>query len=268
MLQVFEEYKKYGSRLNLNGVDGLEALSIPERVRFFFKESSLGIDRLMGKISFNIHQVDTSKISKVDKNVNFLRHTADAITIPAYFNQKVCDWPTYQKKVLQSVLLASQLNNEAERFYSWLKDIIKTGKVSKLYQFSITDFDTLVAESSEFIHALQKADSNKKPLGELYDSFGKMQEEINKFNTNVKPLKARDVEILDKTFNNIYDLGSLLYRKIEASDIVLSVTDLEILKERIQMIVETLNVTGAMVGLLNELTAVYRSQVAEIQLFK
>lgn len=268
MLQVFEEYKAGKALLNLNGVDGLEALSIPERVRFFFKESSLGIDRVMGKISFNIHQVDVSKIVSVDRSVNFLRNASVPVTIPAYFNQKVCDWNTYQSKVLQSVLLAAQLHVEAQSFYDWLKDIVKTGKVAKLYQFNITDFDSLVAESREFISALQKSDSLKKPIGELYDSFGKMNEQITRFNLNVKPLKARDVEILDKSFNNIYDIGSLLYRKIEASDIVISSGDLDIIKERIQTIVEALNVTGAMVGLLNELTAVYRSQVAEIQKLK
>ena len=108
---------------------------------------------------------------------------------------------------------------------------------------------------------MKPSDSKRKPLGELYDNFGLMGEHIARFNLNVKPLKARDVEILDKTFNNIYDIGNLLYRKIEANDIVISKDDLDLVKDRIQMVVKALNVTGAMVCLLNELTALYRSQI-------
>lgn len=269
MLQVFEAYRSGELRLNLNNVDpysvaGVEALTIPERVKFFFKESNLSIDQLMSKISFNIHQVDVDKLVKNSNNINFLKNTAAPLTVPAYFNPVVCDWKTYQDKVLQSVLLAIHLNKEADDFYSWIKNIVKTGKVARLYQFSVSDFDQLVDECDEFISSLKISDSKRKPMGELYDNFGLMAEHISRFNLNVKPLKARDVEVLDKTFNNIYEIGNLLYRKIEVSDIVLAKEDIDLVKERIQMIVKALNVTGAMVGLLNELTAVYRSQIDEV----
>ena len=273
MLQVFEAYRAGELRLNLNNTDpysvaGVEALTIPERVKFFFKESSLNIDQLMSKISFNIHQIDVDKLSKNVRTVNFLKNTAAPLTVPAYYNPSVCSWKTYQDSVLQSVLLAIHLNKEADDFYNWLKNIAKTGKVARLYQFSVSDFDQLVSDCDEFISSLKPSDSKRKPLGELYDNFGLMGEHIARFNLNVKPLKARDVEILDKTFNNIYDIGNLLYRKIEANDIVISKDDLDLVKDRIQMVVKALNVTGAMVGLLNELTAVYRSQIDEVSNLK
>lgn len=274
MLQVFEAYRSGELRLNLNNttdpysVAGVEALTIPERIKFFFKESSLNIDQLIGKISFNIHQVDVDKLRKNTQTINFLKNTATPLTVPAYFNPTVCDWKTYQDKVLQSVLLAIHLNKEADDFYSWLKEIVKTGKVGRLYQFSVSDFEQLVGECDEFISSLKNSDSKRKPMGELYDNFGLMAEQMGRFNLNVKPLKARDVEILDKTFNNIYDIGNLLYRKIDVKDITLSKEDVDLIKDRIQMVVKALNITGAMVGLLNELTAVYRSQIEEISRVK
>lgn len=275
MLHIFEEYKNGKLALALNGggeliVDGMESFSIPERFKFFFKEASLSTDKILSKLSFNIHQVDTKVLAEINKNrsVNFLRAAAFPITVPAFYNAKVTDFNSYQSKVVQSVLLVSQINVEAETFYKWLKDIVKTGKVTKLHSFAISDFEELISESETFLDQLEAGESKKKPISELYDSFGKMEESINWFNTNVKVLKARDVELIDKQFNNIYEIAELLYRKIKANDIVISKEDLDLVKDKLIEIARVLNITGAMVGLLNELSAVYRSQVSEVKTMK
>lgn len=245
---------------------GMEALTAPEKIGFMFKQGSLGIDKIMSKLKFSIHTVDyhTVKNHVVRSNINFLKNAGFPITTPAHFNPKDLTWEEYTTNVLNGVLLASHMGEEANRYYGWLKTIASSGKIPHLFKYSITDFDRLVSDSTIFVSGLIKNTSNKSNLGDVYGNFNELFASVNKFNLNVKGLKSRDIEVLSKQFDMIYDIGEILRLRINNNDIVLTGEGLDFVGKTLNDIVSALNITGVMVGLINELTAVYKTQCEEI----
>ncbi|MNF11597.1 hypothetical protein D3C80_2128430 [compost metagenome] len=77
-------------------------------------------------------------------------------------------------------------------------------------------------------------------------------------------LNARDVELTAKELSNVYDLGTLLVNKIHANDIVLKEEAIADIESVVNRFVELTNIAGAMMVLLNELTAVFTDQAKTI----
>jgi len=245
-------------------VTGVEELSMSESFSQFFKEFSISIDRKFASFSRSVHQVDSDALRRAVKNRNivYLKNTGIDIAVPANYSPGIANMMMHVKGVTEGVFLISCLKTEAVRLYDWLKQIVKKGRPDTQFRWSVSNFDVAVDRGADFIRGLPDENRrHKAPLGQVYVNFEEMFDVMDCFNSVAKQLGARDAEIAAKELQNTYEMGQLLIEKIKSNELTFdkaTVLDIEV---TINNFVNLVNLCGAMMTLLNELSAVLREQI-------
>lgn len=248
-------------------VQGFEALSIGESFNLFFKELSTTADKRLALLSKSVHKVD---IGGAENNVKtkkllYVKLGGTMLLTPQGYRSGMANMAAHSKAVSGGVYIVSSLKTEAARLYHWLKQILKTGRLDQSFRWTVTDFDQALSQCENFIKNLPAQDTQSKfPLAQVYVSFEEFFEVATNFNNVVSMLNARDIELTAKELSNVYDLGTLLVNKIHANDIVLSEAAIADIESVVNRFVELTNIAGAMMVLLNELTAVFTDQAKTI----
>ncbi len=266
---MIQQFIDDSQRVGTMTIDGMESLSVGEKVSLFFKEGMVGIDRRLAGLKASAHKVDYDRTRNMVKGVDYFAHASDLITTPAFFDPNTMSWETYVKGVCLTPALLSAGSTEAARFYLWLKELAKTGVMGRTYHFSITSTDGLVQQAEDFVGGKVKNTHNSKSrLNQCYNSFSHAFGLIQGYNVAVSTLKARDIELFAKDLSSVSNIGNLIAEKIKDSSLVLKESDLLALQNNFVQFVKMANIVGAQVGLLNELHAVFNSQLDEMKKMK
>lgn len=248
-------------------IQGLEGLSIGESFKLFFKELALSTDTRLATLSKSVHKVSLSpaEANIRGKKLLYVKCTGAALLVPEGYRPGLANMAAHTKAVTNGVFIITSLKTEASRLYHWLKDIINTGRIDSSFRWTVTDFDKALMEALDFVKGIPE-NNNKQtyPLGQVYISFEEFFETVTRFNIAASTIGARDTEVLAKELTGVYELGELMVTKIKANDLVLSESAIREVESIVNRFIGFTNLAGAMMTLLNELTAVLEDQVKTI----
>jgi len=248
-------------------VQGFEALGLGENFKLFFKEFTSSIDNRMATLSKSIHKVDASAaLLNIERNkVLYVKNTGVEILTPEGFSAGMGNMMAHTKAVTAGIYIVCSLKTEASRLYDWLKQVIRTGRIDRSFGWTIRDFDTALSKTENFVRQLPTGSRKLKfNLGQVYFNFDEFFDCVNTFNDTVQTLGARDVEMLAKELSNVYELGELLVHKIKTSELVINEQGIDDIETVVNKFVALTNLSGAVLVLLNDLTAVFNEQVKTI----
>ena len=249
-------------------VHGFEAINLGERFSLFFKEFNLALDKRLAVMSRAVNPVDFSKAEKHIKahNILFVKNGGVEILTPQGYRPGMANLAAHTKGVNRTGFLFTSLKTETSRLYSWIKEIIKTGRMDRSFQWTVTDFDTAVQEAENFLKGLPTQDRQAThTLSQVYVSFDEAFSVMNGFNNAIKCINGRDVEVVARELTSVYELGVLLVKKINVNDILLSELQIADIESVINRFVHLTNVCGALMVLTNELSAVFGDQVDALE---
>jgi hypothetical protein len=251
----------------LLSVQGMEAMSLGENFDLFFKEFSTSIDRRMAALSKSIHQVDYSAAKRnIEANkILYVKNTGVEMITPEGFQAGMGNMMAHTKAVVDGVYIVCSLKTEAARLYDWLKQIIKNGRVDKSFGWTIKDFDTALNKAENFVKNLPDNSRRLKfNLGQVYFNFDEFFACMITFNHGVSTLGGRDIELLAKELTNVHELGTLMVKKIKANELLVSEQGIADVEAIVNKFVSLTNLAGALLVLLNDLTAVFNEQAKTI----
>lgn len=246
-------------------IDGLEAMSITERMKVFFTDVSLGIDKLNASIfNSSIHTVDYKVVVGGLKKANYFEYSTNQIPTPVFFNSGKGTFREYIAFCVSGPGLLTVADGECERLYAAFKRIAGSGEVP----FAIRHWDL----QKTLDDVKLKADKNfsgdnpsSAPINAVYRNVAEIEDNFKYFNDSVKMLKSRDVEIMAKKVDNFIDIVKLIKRKIDAGDLKFSPDEIMTMECAIQRLSELVSITGILMSRLNELTRVMELQVDEFK---
>lgn len=240
-----------------NYVVGSEKLSFTEHLKEWFSGIYLAIQKVYAKFTFNIHKVDmNSELSKLanDKEL-FYRHGNVECPTPEYFI-KSPDWMShYVASLADAAILMDVLNTETEVMYSRMKKFASSGVVPSNFRFVVTDTERVIDRAENFMKGLMQT-RGAFTLKEVYTNPGEIVKVTSAYNQTVRNFKARDSEMLSRGLKRVYDISSLVIEKMKVGDIVVTENETRQLTEMFQTYSNLTNITGAMLVLLNEFSAV------------
>lgn len=252
-------------------VAGFEALSIGESFSLFFSELSTSIDKRLSLLAKSIHVVnfDQTRLRLKKENILYVKNTTTQLLVPEGYLAGMGSMMTYTKNVALGVYIVSSLKTEAARLYDWLKDIVSKGRMGQEFRWSIGDFGQALTKAENFIKGLpDNGRTTNQNLGVVYSSFEEMWDVIHTHNVAVKNLGSRDAEMIAKIVSDVFDIGQLLVKKIKANDLVLTPEAIAEVEGIVNRFRDFCNVAGVMMVLLNELTAVFQSQLKSLEALK
>lgn len=254
----------YLTQLHQENVEGLEALSLYDSFKLGFKNLSLDIDKKLSTFQNTVHIVDDLTISKLSGR-NYLKENTTLIPIPAIWTPKAMPFKDYVNKVNSGVNLFTLFKTDLEEFYHWLKQIATKSKVPMTFSYRISNTKKLIDQQYEFIKSLKTTvHTEKVPLKTLYASYSDFINLIGVYNNQVKLLKPRDPEVVAKQITLNAQLADVTLKKIEAGDIRLSSEEIDKVKQVFKDFEHYSNVVAVSLGLINELPAVFESQITAI----
>lgn len=262
-----ENYFNLVKRPTPLSVQGFEALSIGESFNLFFAELNKTIDKRLAMLSKSVHRVDLGPAEKniASKKLLYVKCAGTQMLVPEGYRVGMGNMTAHASAVIDGVFIITSLKTEASRLYHWLKQVIKTGRIDRSYNWTVTDFDKALANCVNFIKNLPRTDhAQAYPLSQVYISFEELYSTVSHFNNAVSMIGARDAEIIAKELNGVYELGTLLHKKIKANDLILSESAIRDVENVTNRFVDMTNLCGAMMVLMNELTAVFEDQVATL----
>ena len=249
-------------------IAGCEALSIGESINLFLKEIGGGVDRRLATLSKSIHPVEFLPVKREleKKGILYVKNTTTQILTPEAFVPGMGNMMAYTKAVLNGSYIMGTLKTEAGRLYDYLKQVVVNGRVEGDFRWAVSDFSVAVGKAETFLKDLPETSrAVTYNLNQVYMSFEEMWEVINTFNNGVKTIGGRDIEVLAKTWQDVYNIGQLLVRKIKASDILIDEDTLADIERVVTKFAALNNIAGAMMVLTNELSAVFSSQVETVK---
>lgn len=252
----------------LLSVLGAEKLSVGESVGLFFSEFGASIDRRLASFEKSVITLDVEKFRKTiqRKEILFVKNAGLPVIVPETYTPGLGNMMAYTQFVAtDGVYLVSSMKTEAIRLYDWLKQLIKTGRPETRFRWTITNFDTVLDRSEQFLKGLPSNPHRKTcTLGEVYVNFEELYSVLETYNVSAKLLGARDVEMASRELSRVYELGQLLVEKIKTNDLVVDEKNLTEVELVVNRFVEFTDICGAMMTLLNELAAVFRDQTETI----
>ena len=268
MNQLVEEVKS-PQRIGFD-ITGVEKLNLGESFSLFFKEFSLNVDKKMAALKSTIHAVDYKPTKEyiAKNNILFVKNAGVKITTPEYFNGEFQGMEAYVSMLLKGVFVINGLRSETNHLYMWIKSIIKTGRMDKSFKWGVTDYDTAYQEVHSSIKALEPSKRIGFPLDQVYLRFEDCFDLIDQYNNAIKNIKSRDVEVLSKEISAVYNLGSLLVTKIQTGDMLISEQAINDIQNVVNEYIDIVNTCGVVMGLLNELTAVFTTELSEFKKMK
>lgn len=248
---------------------GLESLGMGESLRLFFEEFFTETDRRLAQFKTSIHTINWESVQKklTTNKVLFINNANKRIPVPTYYQSGEGEMAYFIDNVILSITVVEGFKTEIQRFYDWMKQIVKLGRVNNVYKWTISDYDSQVGKVSKFIAELKEGDKVEK-LGEVYLNFEEAYGLMNCFNQNVKSIGPRDAEVMARDLKNVYEVGNLLVNKIKSNDIIIDQYTLQKVQEKVNLFNELTAIVGACLGLINETTAVFDSQLKEFSSFK
>lgn len=248
-------------------VDGMEALGIPklftpaEGFGIRLSAISLAVDKFLASMNSSIHQVDYRKAQLHTKGLGYFDRASQPIPVPSQFNVKTMTMTDYVSACRKGVYLIEAFKTDSSRFYDWLRDVAAKGKVGGTFRYTITSTAGVIKDTGAFIKTLGNPTKETTiRLQDAYPSFNEMFKLMDEYNTSVKTLKGRDAEIIAKQLQLNANLGQLIIDRIGTSDIVFDEQDLDKILSSYAEFEDYMNLVGAMIGLLNELSAVFQDQ--------
>jgi len=254
---------------NLLEISGVESLGVGEALHLFFEEFFTGTDRKLAQFQTSLHTINwqgTEKLLK-DRNINFINNANQRITVPTYFQAGEGEMLYYVSNIVSAITVVEGFKTEIQRFYDWMKNVIKKGRADKAYQWTITNYDSKVGEVVAFIKELREGPKTAT-MNKVYVNFPEAFGLMSRYSLAVEAIKARDAEVMARDLKNVYEVGNLLVAKIKANDLVIDAYTLKGIQDKVSQFNELTNVVGGALGLINELTAVFNSQLKEFQAFK
>lgn len=245
-------------------VIGAEDLSIGESFGLMFGELRTGFQKKWATMKSSAHEVPYGNLPVKLKGVNYFKHVNDKLTIPGLFDPNKMEWETYCKGVLLAPLMLSTARTEASRMYKWMKEIAQRGVVGRTFSYSITSTQELINRSENFLSDLKPQPATSTVLKSLYPSFNTFFDSVDEYNLAVKSVKSQDVKVLVRELDEIFHIGSLVIDKLKDSKITLNESSIKALNDTLLDFNQLVNATGALMALLNEMTAVYKAQVEEL----
>ncbi|BAW98414.1 phage protein [Vibrio phage pTD1] len=253
--------------LNSGPVDGQEAFNLNkylgpiEGFRMRFKSLSLELDKKIAGMSSSIHTIDYAAAQSKANKESYLKRANTPMPIPVHFNPRNTTMEKYIKSCISAVALVDSFKTDSSRFYDWMREIASKGKVSGTFRYTVSSTSRAIDELDKFIKTLGNPKKEMNiPLKDAYSSFNEMFRNINEYNINVKMIKPRDAETIARQLQLNAELGELLLARIASNDVVLNENDLDIIKRVFDDFERYMNLTGALVGMLNELSAVLKAQ--------
>lgn len=253
----------------LNHVAGSEALSVGERLTSFFKEMSLGFDAFNAK-NFNssIHTLKgIEEWKKAAAEGIYFSAAIKHIPAPVYFDPNKWSFKDYVEFILHAVPIIKMVDSQADMVYRGIKQAAAKGQVP----FSIRNVNDLVLISkSREIFKTQLTDTGvtTRALNEMYSNFGQASDIALNFNSIVKSLGARDVEIVSKRMDAVVGIIKLLKTKLDASEVILQPKEVESLNMAVDELVRNASFAGVMLGQLADLNRVLQLQIDELPKLK
>ncbi|AGB07116.1 hypothetical protein [Vibrio phage VP4B] len=253
-------------------VDGMEAFDLKkyltpiEGFRMRFKSLSLELDKKIAGMSSSIHTVDYNKAQAKANHQSYFNRSKTMIPIPVHFNPRTTTMEKYIKSCISAVGLVDAFKTDSSRFYDWLREIAAKGKVSGTFRYTVSSTSRQIDDLQRFIETLGNSKKEMQlPLKDLYPSFNEMFRSINEYNLNVKMIKPRDAETIARQLQLNAELSELVLQRIMSNDIVLDENDIDNIKRVFDDFERYMNLTGALVGMLNELSAVLKAQCDVIE---
>lgn len=249
-------------------ISGFEALSIGESINLFLKEIGGGMDRRLASLSKSVHPVEFLSVKReLEKNgILYVKNTTVQILTPEAFIPGMGNMMAYTKAVISGAYIIGSLKTEAARLYDWLKQVVSKGRMESDFKWAVSDFSMAVNKAETFLKDLPETSrSVTYNLNQVYMSFDEMWDVINTFNNAVKTIGGRDVEVLAKTWQDVYNIGQLLVRKIKASDLIIDEQTMQDIEQVVTKFSGLNNVAAAMMVLTNELSAVFAAQVETVK---
>jgi len=249
-------------------ISGFEALSIGESINLFLKEIGGGMDRRLASLSKSVHPVEFLSVKReLEKNgILYVKNTTVQILTPEAFIPGMGNMMGYTKAVISGAYIIGSLKTEAARLYDWLKQVVSKGRMESDFKWAVSDFSMAVNKAETFLKDLPETSrSVTYNLNQVYMSFDEMWDVLNTFNNAVKTIGGRDVEVLAKTWQDVYNIGQLLVRKIKASDLIIDEQTMQDIEQVVTKFSGLNNVAAAMMVLTNELSAVFAAQVETVK---
>lgn len=247
-------------------IDGFEALSITERMKLFFSDVSVGIDKLNAAIfNSSIHTVEYKGIVKnLKENGNYFEYSSNQIPTPVFFNPEKTSFREYVSFCVSALGLLQLAEGETDRITTAFKRIASSGEVP----FNIRHWGmqkTLDSVKSDMDKNFFSTNKTTQTINVVYRNANEIDDTFKYFNDSVKSLKSRDVEVVTKKIDNFIDLIKLIKRKVDVGDLKFSSDDTMTMECAIQRLSELVSASGIIMGRLNELTRVMELQVTELK---
>lgn len=250
-------------------IQGIESLGIGESLRLFFEEFFTETDRKLAQFKTSLHTINflpvEEKLSK--QGILFVNNANVRIPTPTYFKGGEGEMVYYVDNIITAIIVVEGFKTEVQRFYDWMKQVVKMGRVAKTYNWTVTKYETQVAEATKFIKELEEGKTSY-PLKQVYVNFPEAFGMMLRYNKAAASIKARDAEVMARDLKNVYDLGNLLVSKIQSNDIVVDPAILKDVQDKINLFNSLTSVVGGCLGLINEMSAVFNSQLDEFKKFK
>ncbi|UYE93558.1 hypothetical protein [Shewanella phage FishSpeaker] len=238
-------------------VTGEEKLSFPEHVKMWLTDIYSFIQKIYSKFTFNIHKVDMSaELSVMVHDASaFYKHGSVFCPTPEYFVKSPQWMVNYVKALADTAVLMDILNTEASTMYSRMKKFAASGVAPIAFKWVVTDTDKVIQRAEVFMRGLKQNRGSYK-LKEVYGNTNEMIDVVNKYNQIVSNFKSRDAEMLNNELKRVYDISSLIAEKLRIGDIPTNEDEIRGLESMFKTFAHLTNVTGAMLVLLNEMSAV------------
>lgn len=254
----------YSSNIFGDDIAGQEALTVGERLTSYFKELSLGIDAFNAKhFNKSIHKLTGQNIWKelAEKNIYFSVSTKH-IPSPVFFNSDKLSFKSYVEFILKAVPIIKLVDTQAEQVYRGIKSAAATGRVP--YTLAKADTSIRINETrAEFNNFVQDTRVYTRAVNQMYANFNQAYDLAQDFNSVVETLSSRDVEVVAKRADQVINIVNLLKAKVDASDVILSPDDSELLNKAISNLVDNIRFAGVMIAQLSDLTSVMQLQINE-----
>lgn len=247
-------------------LEGFETLKISEKIKIFFSEISVGIDNFNANVFNNsIHTVNGEGVLKILKKQNdYYTFASNQIPTPIFFNPKKCSFREYVSFCISSIGLISVTTTEVERLYNIFKKIVNDGKVP----FSIREWNhqTAINTVKEKMDLYFETETKATlPINQVYSSVTDAEELFKYYNSVVRNLKSRDLEILNKKINLLIDIFKLIRKKMDVHDLNFEQNDITSMELAIERLSELVSIGGLLTGRLNELCRCLELQVDEFR---
>jgi len=250
-------------------VAGIEDLGFGEALNLFFKEFFTETDRKLAQFKSSLHTINWQPVEQdlSKRKVLFVNNANVRLPVPTYFNGGEGEMAYYVDNIVGAVIVVEGFKTEIQRFYEWMKKVVKLGRIESAYKWTVTGYDSHVGKVSAFIKELEEGPKTAK-TGEVYINFQEAFGLMNRYNQACKGIGARDAEVMARDLKNVYEVGNLLVSKIKNGDIIVDAYVIKGVQEKVSMFNELTSIVGGCLGLMNELSAVFDSQLEEFKKFK